>query len=121
MVTNVEHTDEADRAYSECIDSLKKDLSREIELKTEGVIDLEKKDLLSGLENNWLLSVLGTASSQSGTARLMQLGEIHKNPKLYLKQYEAVSKAEAEDYYLIALSYLSEKAPLTVYSVDSDR
>lgn len=121
VVTSVEHTEAVDSAYSEAVSSIKKDISREIEIKTEGVIDLEKTDLLARLENNWLMAVIGGAASQAGTARLMQGGEVQKNPKLYLNQYQAVSKAKPEDYFLIAESYFDQKAPLRLYSKDSKK
>lgn len=121
VVTSVEHTAQVDSAYSEAVSSIKKDISREIEIKTEGVIDLEKTDLLARLENNWLMAVIGGAASQAGTARLMQGGEVQKNPKLYLNQYQAVSKAKPEDYFLIAESYFDQKAPLRLYSKDSKK
>lgn len=121
VVTSVEHTDQVDSAWSEAVSSIKKDISREIEIKTEGVIDLEKTDLLARLENNWLMAVISGAASQAGTARLMQGGEVQKNPKLYLNQYQAVSKAKPEDYFLIAESYFDQKAPLRLYSKDSKK
>lgn len=121
VVTSVEHTEAVDSAYSEAVSSIKRDISREIEIKTEGVIDLEKTDLLARLENNWLMAVISGAASQAGTARLMQGGEVQKNPKLYLNQYQAVSKAKPEDYFLIAESYFDQKAPLRLYSKDSKK
>lgn len=121
VVTNVEHTKEVDSVYADCVSSIKKDIVREIDIKTEGVIDLEKTDLLSSLENNWLMAVISKAGSQEGTASLMQSGEIQKNPKLYLEQYDTISKAKAEDYFLIAESYFDSKAPLRLYSKDSKK
>lgn len=121
LVTSVEHTAEVDSAYSECLSSIKKDIANQIELKTDGVIDLEKIDLLASLENNWLMAVISKAASQEGTARLMQSGEIQKNPKLYLRQYEAISKAGVEDYLLIVEKYFAPLPPLRLYSKDSKR
>lgn len=121
VVTSVEHTAEVDSVYADSISSIKKDISREIEIKTEGVIDLEKSDLLARLENNWLMAVISGAGSQEGTARLIQSGEIQKNPKLYLEQYAAIARAKPEDYFLIAESYFAEKAPLRLYSKDSKK
>ena len=121
VVTSVEHTAEVDKIYAESVSSIKKDISRQIELESEDVIDLEKSDLLARLENNWLMAVISGAGSQEGAARLMQSGEVQKNPKLYLEQYAAISKARPEDYYLIAESYFEEKAPLRLYSKDSKK
>lgn len=121
VVTSVARTAEVDALYAQCVKSIKNDISRQIEIQTEGVIDLEKTDLLARLENNWLMAVISEAGSQEGTARLMQSGEIHKNPKLYLEQYEAIAKAKAEDYFLIAESYFGTKAPLSLYSKDSKK
>lgn len=121
VVTSVEHTAEVDSVYADSISSIKNDISREIEIRTEGVIDLEKSDLLARLENNWLMAVISGAGSQEGTARLMQSGEIQKNPKLYLEQYAAIARAKPEDYFLIAESYFAEKAPLRLYSKDSKK
>ena len=121
VVVNVEHTAEVDLIWGEAISSIKEELSALIEIQTEGVIDLEKSDLLARLENNWLLHRISGAGSQAGTAKLIQIGEIQKNPKLYLKQYEAISKARAEDYFLILESYFSEKANLRLYSKDSEK
>lgn len=121
FVTNIEHTAEVDSAFSECVSSLKSDISAQIEIQTEHVIDLEKTALLSNLENNWLMAVISGAGNQAGTAKLMQSGEVQKNPKLYLEQYKAISKAKPEDYFLIAESYFSENAPLRIYSKDSKK
>ena len=121
VVTSVEHTAEVDAVYADCVSSIRKDISAQIEIQTEGVIDLEKVDLLSRLENNWLMAVISGAASQEGTARLMQRGEVQKNAKLYLNQYEAISKAKFEDYFLIAESYFDSTAPLRLYSKDSKK
>ena len=121
LVTSVEHTAEIDSVYSECISSIKKDISAQIDIQTNGVIDLEKSDLLASLENNWLMAVISKAGSQEGTARLMQSGEVQKNPRLYLEQYQAISKAKIEDYYLIAESYFDSLPPLRLYSKDSKK
>lgn len=121
LVTVVEHTAEIDSVYAECVSSIKQEISAQIDIQTDGVIDLEKTDLLARLENNWLMAVLSAAESQEGTAKLMQSGEIQKNPKLYLSQYDAVSKAKLEDYFLIATRYFDAKPPLRIYSKDSPR
>ena len=120
-ITNVESTNSVDLAYKNCIASIKKELLRQIELKTEGVIDLEKTDLLAGLENDWIMEVLSQAASQTGTASLIQTGEIQGIPKLYLNQYEAVSTAEAENYLRLAEKYLTDSSPLRLYSKDSPK
>jgi len=119
VVTKVEKTSEVDKIFTESISSLKKDISDLLERATDGVIDLEKSDLLSTLENNWLMNVIGEAASQEGTARLIQIGEVQKNPRLYLNQYEAISKAKAEDYFLILTSYFEHAKSLRLYSKDS--
>ena len=121
LVTGVEHTDEVDSVYSECVSSIKNDISRQIEIRTDGVIDLEKTGLLANFENNWLMTVISKAGSQKGTARLMQDGEAQGNPKLYLLQYEAVSDAGLEDYNRIVEKYFDSKAPLAIYSKDSPK
>ena len=121
VVTNVEHTAEVDSAYEACIASLKADLSAQIEIQTAGVIDLEKSELLTRLENGWLMAVISQAGSQDGTAKLIQIGEIQKNARLYLDQYEAIDKAKGEDYFLIAESYFDSAAPLRLYSKDSKK
>jgi hypothetical protein len=121
VVTSVEHTAEVDSIYADSVSSIKTDITRQIELQTEGVIDLEKSDLLARLENNWLMAVISEAGSQEGTARLMQSGQVQKNPRLYLDQYDAISKAKVEDYFLIAESYFGSKAPLRLYSKDSKK
>ena len=121
VVTNVEHTAEVDSVWSDCVSSIKKNIATQIDIQTEGVIDLEKNELLAHLENNWLMAVIAQAGSQEGKAKLIQRGEIQKNPKLYLDQYEAVSKAKLEDYFLVAEKFFAEKAPLTIYSKDSKK
>ena len=121
VVTSVEHTDEVDSVYSECLSSIKKDISDQIEIQTDGVIDLEKTDLLASLENNWLMALISKAGSQEGTASLMQSGEVQKNSRLYLEQYQAISKAKIEDYYLITESYFDSLPPLRLYSKDSKK
>ena len=121
VVTSVEHTAETDKIFEESVTSLKKELSDLIAIKTEGVIDLEKGELLARLENNWLMAVISGAQSQEGTARLIQSGEVQKNPCLYLDQYEAVSKAQGEDYFLILSSYFESEKKLRLYSKDSKK
>ena len=121
VVTSVEHTAEVDSVYAECVSSIKKDISAQIDLQSDEVIDLEKNELLARLENNWLLAVIGGAASQEGTARLMQSGEIQKNPKLYLNQYEAVSNAKLEDYASLMERYFDSAASLRLYSKDSKK
>ena len=121
VVTSVAHTAEVDEVYAECVKSIKADILALIEIQTKDVIDLEKSSLLSAFENNWLMAVISGAGSQEGTARLMQNGQVQKNPKLYLEQYDAISKAKVEDYFLIAESYFGDKAPLRLYSKDSKK
>lgn len=121
IFTNVEHTQEADKIYAESIAELKDEIKSQLQLKTEGVKDLEKNDLLARLENNWIMEVISEAGTNEGTRELINMGFIKKNPKLYLQQYEAVDKAQLEDYFLIAESWLEEKAPLRLYSKDSKK
>ena len=121
VVTNIEHTAGVDSLYEQCVSSVKQEISSQIEIQTDGVIDLEKSDVLAKLENNWLMAVISEAESQEGTAKLIQSGEIQKNPTLYLSQYEAISKASLEDYFLIATRYFDKQPPLRLYSKDSKK
>ncbi|WP_407429345.1 insulinase family protein [Treponema sp.] len=121
VVTNVEHTSEIDSVYAQTVQSLKTDITKAISIQTGGVIDLEKTELLSKFENNWLMRVIAQAENQTGTAKLIQTGEVQKNPKLYLEQYAAIDKANPEDYFLITESYFTDKIPLALYSKDSKK
>lgn len=119
VVTNVERTSDSDRIYEASVASIKNDLKYLLSIKSEDIIDIEKNDLLSRLESNWILTVLSEAGSLEGTASLIESGIILKNPQLYLEQYKAIDSARIEDYFLIAESLLDEKAPMILYSKDS--
>ena len=82
---------------------------------------LEKDDFLSELENQWIINELEKTSTNEGTAFLIQKGLSSGNPELYLDQYEAVSKATAEDYYLVFSSYLEDFPRMRIYSADTKR
>ena len=121
FVSNVERTSGADKIYKESVDEIKSEIRKQLELKTEGVFDLEKNELLARLENNWITEVLPEAGTNEGLAELVKSSFILGNPNLYLEQYNSVDKASLEDYFLIAESYFSDKPPMRLYSKDSNK
>lgn len=121
VVLNSPRTSVVESAYFDSVSALKNELSILISNHTENVIDLEKNDLLARLESNWLMRVISDAGSQTGTARLIQSGEIQRKPKLYLNQYSSVSSAREEDYFSILERFFPEKIPLKVYSKDTKK
>ena len=121
FVSNVERTSSADKIYRESVDEIKSEIRKQLELKTEGVFDLEKNELLARLENNWITEVLPEAGTNEGLAELVKSSFILGNPNLYLEQYNSVDKASLEDYFLIAESYFSDKPPMRLYSKDSKK
>lgn len=121
FVSNVERTSSADKIYKESVEEIKAEIRKQLELKTEGVFDLEKNGLLARLENNWITEVLPEAGTNEGLAELVKRSFILGNPNLYLEQYNSVDKASLEDYFLIAESYFSEKPPMRLYSKDSKK
>lgn len=120
-VTKIEHSANVEKIYRESVQELKDELKMQLELKTEGVIDLEKNELLARLESKWIMEVLQEAGTNEGTASLIKKSFINGNPKLYLEQYRAVDKAELEDYFLLLESYFPEKPLLRLYSKDSKK
>lgn len=121
FVTKVESTQNAEKIYTESIDELKEELKTQLNLKTGGVIDLEKNEILARLENNWIMETLGEAGTNEGTAELLKEGFLEGKPKLYLEHYNAVDKASLEDYFLILESYFPEKPQMRLYSKDSKK
>lgn len=121
FVSNVERTSGADKIYKESVEEIKSEIRNQLELKTEGVFDLEKNELLARLENNWITEVLPEAGTNEGLAELVKSSFILGNPNLYLEQYNSVDKASLEDYFLIAESYFSDKPPMRLYSKDSKK
>lgn len=119
-VTSVKTAASVKNAYAESIRSLRSDISALMERQSDDVTDLVKPDVLSELENGWLMAVIADAGSQSGAAALIQTGSIQKNPQLYLDQYEAVDKAGCEDYFLILESYFSRGRTVQIFSTDSN-
>lgn len=118
-VSKIERISGAEKIYKESLDELKNELKNELELKTSGVIDLEKSEILSRLENNWIMEILSGSGTNEGAAELVKSGFAQGNAKLCLDQYAAVDKAALEDYFLILESYFPETPPMRLYSKDS--
>lgn len=120
-ITKIKHTAVTDRLYGEAVEELLQDLKNLTASKDLTVIDTEKDRLLATMENRWLMNTLSDTTSARGTAHLIQAGMVRKNPALYLDQYQAVSKASAEDYYILATAWLEKVPALRVYSADSKK
>ncbi|MBQ0050540.1 MAG: hypothetical protein KBT11_00580, partial [Treponema sp.] len=85
------------------------------------VIDLEKNPLLARLENHWIMRVIAEAGTTAGDTELLTNGFLKGNPKLYLEQYQAVDKAQLEDYFLVVESCFEEKPSMKLMSKDSKK
>lgn len=120
-VTKVKRISKTESIYSSTIKEILSSLKAVIEKDTGGAIDTEKDSILAELENLWIINELGKTSTNEGTAQLIQEGRELGNPCLYLDMYEAVSNAKAEDYYIIAKSYLENLPSLRIYSADTKR
>lgn len=118
-VSKIERISGAEKIYKESLAELKNELKNALDLKTSGVIDLEKSEILSRLENNWIMEILSQAGTNEGAAELVKSGFVQGNAKLFLDQYAAVDKAALEDYFLILESYFPETPPMRLYSKDS--
>ena len=85
---------------------------------------LRKDSRLSSFLSNIFYRIMNSLSETSGaagTAGLIQNGMMHRNAFLYLDQYEAVTKAGANDYYIIAKAYFDKTPALRMYSSDSKK
>lgn len=121
VITKVKHYLQTEKIYEQAIKEISQELKKIINTDTHGFKDLEKDDFLSELENQWIINELEKTSTNEGTAFLIQKGLSSGNPELYLDQYEAVSKATAEDYYLVFSSYLEDFPRMIIYSADTKR
>ena len=121
IITKIKHTSRTDSLYSATLRSINAELEELVNKNTDGVIDTEKDELLEELENLWLLHELEGTATTEGTAALIQKSAALGNPKLYLEQYKAVSRATAGDYYLIFNSFFTQTPPLRIYSADSKK
>ena len=121
VITKVKHYLQTEKIYEQAIKEISQELKKIIKTDTHGFKDLEKDDFLSELENQWIINELEKTSTNEGTAFLIQKGLSSGNPELYLDQYEAVSKATAEDYYLVFSSYLEDFPRMRIYSADTKR
>jgi zinc protease len=120
-VTKIKHTNETDSLYAQTVNEITLELEELINKDTAGVKELEKEELLKELENLWVTRELEKTSSAEGTAFLIQKGAARNNACLYLDQYQAISRANAEDYYLIYKSYFSQTPSFRLYSADSKK
>ncbi len=121
VVTKIKHTSQTDSLYSQVVAELEEDLKKLINKDTTGFIETEKDPLLADIEDKWILRELDKTWDNPGTVALIQRGKASGNSCLYLDSYEAVSKATAEDYYIICKSFLPELPVLRIYSKDSSR
>lgn len=120
-ITKIKSIGETETLYKKTVEEIISTLEKSINKDTTGFIELEKDSIFYELENLWLLKELEKTKTNEGTAQLIHQGKLLENPFLYLEKYEAVSKASAEDYYLIAKSYLQSDTILRLYSADSKR
>jgi len=121
IVTKIKHTNQTDALYEEAVKEIIDELKTVIQDNDSNVSNLEKDSILTELENLWVIKELEKTSTNEGTATLIQNGRINGNPTLYLDMYDAVNKATAEDYYIIAKSYLLSIPSLRIYSADSKK
>lgn len=137
-VSNVAHTAAVDAAYTSASAELLEDIASLLayngtksapdaenaadSAEAAADADEEKDELLAALESRWLLNTLSETSDTAETARLMHTGVVRaKNAALYLEQYQAVTRATAEDYYIVAKAYFAHEAPLRLYSADAKK
>ena len=120
-VTKIKHTAQTDSLYEQTVSEITQELEELINSKAEGVKELKKDELLQQLEDLWVLRELEKTSTNEGTAFLIQKGISAGNAAAFLDLYTAVSRAQAEDYYLIYKSYFSSVPPLRLYSSDSKK
>ncbi len=119
VITKIKHTSRTDSLYAKTIRSISTELKELINQDTTEAKDTQRAELLTQLENLWLLRELEKTSTSEGTAFLIHKGQMYGNTKLYLEQYKAVSTAGAEDFYLVFSSYFTESPALKIYSADS--
>ena len=120
-MTKIKHSNKNDAVYAQCVRELATDLEALLSKNTDGVIELEKDDLLMNMENRWVVNELSKTSDAAGSAELIASGAQNSIPDLYLKQYQAVSSAKAEDYYLIFMSYFDQAPAFKMLSQDTKR
>lgn len=120
-ITKIKRIAETEKLYKDTVREIITALEKSINKDTSGFKELEKDSIFFELENLWLLKELEATSTNEGTAELVHQGMFLEDPLLYLQKYEAVSSAQAEDYYLIAKSYLESTKILKIYSADSKR
>lgn len=109
---NVKHTKEVDVCYQNAIQKLSDSITK------------ADKYLAEEITNQWIVSNLSAASTNSGTAKLIQQGyeyfSLSPQPDFYLQQYNYIQKAGVTDYQQI-LHLIQEKPFLKIYSADSNR
>lgn len=120
-MTKIKHSNKNDAVYAQCVRELATDLEALLSKNTDGVIELEKDDLLMNMENRWVVRELAKTSDAEGSAELIAQGAGNSIPDLYLRQYQAVSSAKAEDYYLIFMSYFDQAPAFKMLSADTKR
>lgn len=121
VITKIKHIQETEKLYSQTVREILKEIKDAVNVDSREFKELEKNGLLRELESLWVLNELEKTSSNEGTALLIQKGMAEDNSFLYLDQYEAVSRATAEDYYIIFLTYFPELPRLRLYSADTKK
>ncbi|MBR4374470.1 MAG: insulinase family protein [Treponema sp.] len=81
----------------------------------------EKHELLSRMENRWIMENLAESGTAEGAASLIEKSVRSGNANLYLDQYEAVDSATKADYIRVMEKYLSETPKIRIYSADSKK
>lgn len=121
VVTKVKRISQTESVYKKTVNEIIASLKAVMEKDTGGAIDTEKDEIIAELENLWVINELKNTSTNEGTAKLIQKGNELGNPYLYLDMYDAVNNAKAEDYYIIAKSYLEDQHILRIYSADTKK
>lgn len=96
-------------AYKKSVRSLLADL-----LKDDGTLLLQ-------IKARWIEQNLYQTQSNEGTAALIQKGLLEDNPLMYLESYCAVDRAQRDDVYGIAKTYILEDPLFKLYSADAKK
>lgn len=137
VATNVERTSMLEKYTKEAIEELRADLKRieseEENARRERLIAqaefsvekeaprFEKAELISKIENKWIMENLSESGTAAGSAALMQKSAMEGNANRYLDQYAAVDSADASAYGRIMDAYITEVPKNRIYSADSKK
>jgi len=111
LFQNVKTKAQAEEAYKKLISLLTAAFSQE-----------QLEESLQKIKDNWIIQKMSQASTNAGTARLLQKGleyfPYQKDFSFYLKEYDSLQKASSQDL-LQLLQYFPAEPLLKVYSMDT--